>query len=276
MKKKYNYFLRAFFLFVISTVILCAFPMLSHAQENDPPLFALVECMKVKPENESKYLEVEKNIWKPLHLERTKNGNIAGWFLYKVRFTGTDDAYNYVTVTLFSNPANIEDPWKNIDPAKVLPGKDLDAAMKETGESREMVSSSLINRQASVYPEDGPGDFKYIQLDYMKVEQGKENDYWEAETNIWKPVHQEFIKAGSRVGWSLWGRVFPSGAGLDYQYVTVNYMADWSKIGTADYNDAFAKAHAGKNLDELFAKTNASRVLVKSELWEVIDKAFAQ
>jgi len=276
MEKKYNYFLKTFFLFIFSTVILCAFPMLSHAQENNTPLFALVECMKVKPENEGKYLEIEKNIWKPLHIERARQGNIAGWFLYKVRFTGTDDAYNYVTVTLFSNPANIEDPWKNIDPAKVLPGKDLDAALKETGESRDMVSSILINRQASVYPDGGPGDFKYIQLDFMKVKPEKESEYWDVETSVWKPVHQEFIKAGSRVGWSLWGRVFPSGAELDYQYVTVNYMANWSKIGVADYNDAFAKAHAGKNLDDLFAKTNASRVLVKSELWEVIDKAFAQ
>ncbi|HPE75948.1 MAG TPA: hypothetical protein PLC80_07655 [Draconibacterium sp.] len=276
MEKKYNYFLKTFFLFIFSTVILCAFPMLSHAQENNTPLFALVECMKVKPENEGKYLEIEKNIWKPLHIERARQGNIAGWFLYKVRFTGTDDAYNYVTVTLFSNPANIEDPWKNIDPAKVLPGKDLEAALKETGESRNMVSSILINRQASVYPDGGPGDFKYIQLDFMKVKPEKESEYWDVETSVWKPVHQEFIKAGSRVGWSLWGRVFPSGAELDYQYVTVNYMANWSKIGVADYNDAFAKAHAGKNLDDLFAKTNASRVLVKSELWEVIDKAFAQ
>ena len=276
MEKKYNYFLKTFFLFIFSTVILCAFPMLIHAQENNTPLFALVECMKVKPENEGKYLEIEKNIWKPLHIERARQGNIAGWFLYKVRFTGTDDAYNYVTVTLFSNPANIEDPWKNIDPAKVLPGKDLEAALKETGESRNMVSSILINRQASVYPDGGPGDFKYIQLDFMKVKPEKESEYWDVETSVWKPVHQEFIKAGSRVGWSLWGRVFPSGAELDYQYVTVNYMANWSKIGVADYNDAFAKAHAGKNLDDLFAKTNASRVLVKSELWEVIDKAFAQ
>jgi L-rhamnose mutarotase len=232
--------------------------------------------MKVKPENEGKYLEVEKNIWKPLHLERTKQGNIVGWFLYRVRFIGTDDAYNYVTVTLFNNPVNIEDPWKNIDPAKVLPGKDLDAALKETGESRDMVSSFLINRQASVYPEGGPGDFKYLQLDFMKVKPEKESEYWDVETTVWKPVHQEFIKAGSRVGWSLWGRNFPSGAGLDYQYLTVNYMKDWSKIGAADYNDAFAKAHAGKNIDELFAKTNASRILVKSELWEVIDSAFPQ
>jgi hypothetical protein len=276
MKKKYINYRTAMVSILMIIVAFGAFTLVGNAQENDPPLFALVECMKVKPENEGRYLDVEKNICKPLHLERAKQGNIVGWFLYKVRFTGTNDTYNYVTVTLFSNPSNLEDPWKNIDPAKILPGKDLDAAMKETGESRDLVSSSVINRQASVYREGGPGDFKYLQLDYMKVEQGKEGEYWDVETNIWKPIHNEFIKAGSRVGWSLWGRNFPSGAGLDYQYVTVNYMADWSKIGTANYTDAFNKAHPGKNYDEMGAKTNASRVLVKSELWEVVDKAFAQ
>ena len=276
MKKKYKNFKKELFAFIVFSLAFVVFPLLGTAQENEPPLYALVESMKVMPQNEESYLEIEKNIWKPLHLERAKQGNIVGWFLYKVWFTGTDDKYNYVTVTLFSDPLKIEDPWKNIDPAKILPGKDLDKAMKETGDSREMVSSSLIMRQASVYPEGGPGDFKFIQLDYMKVDQGNESEYWDVETNIWKPVHQEFIKAGSRVGWSLWGRNFPSGAGLDYQYVTVNYLTDWSKIGAADYNDAFAKAHAGKSMDELFVKTNASRVLVKSELWEVVDKAFAQ
>lgn len=275
MKKKYNYFGKTVVVMLLLAFVFGISPILVDAQQNDPPLYALVECMKVKPENQGRYLEVEKNIWKPLHLERAKQGNIVGWFLYRVKFTGTDDAYNYVTVTLFGNPANLEDPWKNIDPAKILPGKDLDAAMKETGESRDLVSSAVIHRMASVYRDGGPGDFKYIQLDYMKVEQGKDNEYIDVETNVWKAVHQEFINAGSRVGWSLWGRNFPAGAGLDYQYVTVNYMSEWSKIGTANYTEAFNKAHAGKNTDDLFAKTNASRILVKSELWEVVDKVFA-
>ena len=276
MKKKYNNYGKAMAIMILLAVAFGVFPLIGNAQENDPPLFALVECMKVKPENEDRYLEVEKNIWKPLHLERAKQGNIVGWMLYRVRFTGTDDKYNYVTVTLFADPLKIEDPWKNIDPAKVLTGKDLDKATQETSESRELVSSSLINRQASVYREGGPGDFKFLEVDYMKVEPGKEGEYWDVETNIWKPIHQEFIKAGSRVGWSLWGRVFPSGAGLDYQYVTVNYMSDWSKIGTANYTDAISKAHAGKDVDAMSSKTGASRTLVKSELWEVVDKAFVQ
>lgn len=276
MKKKYNNYGKAMVVTILLSIAFGVFPLLGNAQENDPPLFALVECMKVKPENEDRYLEVEKSIWKPLHLERAKQGNIVGWFLYKVRFTGTDDKYNYVTVTLFADPLKIEDPWNNIDPAKILPGKDLDKAMQETGESRDLVSSAVITRQASVYREGGPGDFIFIQVDYMKVEQGKEDEYWDVETNVWKPIHQEFIKAGSRVGWSLWGRIFPAGAGLDYQFVTVNYMADWSKIGAANFTDAFSKAHAGKDLDAMSAKTGASRTLVKSELWEVVEKAFAQ
>ena len=254
-------------------ILLSIMPFAGQAQDNSP-MFALVEFMKVKPENDGKYLDLEKNIWKPLHQVRANKGNIFGWFLYKVWFTGTDDKYSYVTVTLFSDPLNIENPWKDIDAAKILPGKDLDKAMVETGESRDMVSSSLIFRQDFVYPEGGPGNFKYIQLDYMKVKPGKDNDYLDAEKNVWKSVHNEFIKAGSRVGWSLWSRSFPSGYALDYQYVTVNYFSDWSKIGVADYMDAFNKAHPGKDANELMEKTGASRVLVRSELWEVIDSAF--
>ncbi len=276
MKKKYNEFKRELVAFVVFAIVLGVFPIMGNAQENNPRLFVLVECMNVQPENNDRYLAIEKDIWKPLHLERIKQGNIAGWFLYKVWFTGSDDSYNYVTVTLFDNPAKLEDSWKNVEPAKVLPGRDVNKLMQETLESRKMVSSSFINRLAFVYPESGPGDFKFIQVDYMKVDQGKGGDYRDVETKIWKPVHNEFIKEGSRVGWSLWGRVFPSGAGLDYQFVTVNYFANWAQIGKADFTSAFSKAHPDKDAQPLMEKTNASRVLVKTELWEVIDKALPQ
>jgi hypothetical protein len=53
--------------------------------------------------------------------------------------------------------------------------------------------------------------------------------------------------------------------------VTVNYFPDFQKIGAADYNAAFAKAHAGKNMDELGTKTDNLRDLVRSELWQVVD-----
>jgi hypothetical protein len=244
--------------------------------QNQPTVFGIVDFMRVKPEKETKYLDIEKNVWKPMHQERLNQGKITGWILYRILYTGTDDKYNYATLTLFDNPANLEDPWAGIDPAKVLPGKDIEKLMTETGTSRDLVKSNLIMRQDEVVPDGGPGEIKYIEVDYMKVKPGNDAAYIDVEKTIWRAVHQQFIKDGSRVGWSLWSLVFPTGSAMDYQYVTANYFSDFSKIGMADFNDAFSKAHAGKDMDALAKKTMDSRDLVRSELWQVVDVVMKQ
>jgi hypothetical protein len=259
---------------VVAFVLTCL-PMFGNAQ-NDPMVFAIVDYMKVKPGDEGKYLDLEKNIWKPLHQERIKEGKIIAWILYRVLYTGTSDPYNYATVTVFDNPANLENPWTGIDATKILAGKDVDKLYSETLKSRDLVKSKLIMRQDEVYPEGGPGAYKYLQVDFMKVKPGNEGLYLDVEKNIWNPVHKEFIKAGSRVGWSLWSEVYPAGSESDSQFATVNYFSEFKKIGTADYNDAFNKAHAGKDINNLFEKTANSRDLVRSELWEVLDVVIKQ
>lgn len=255
--------------------IFACYPDKGKAQ-NAPTVFAIVDFMKVKPENEAKYLDVEKNIWKPLHQERANQGKIAVWALYKVLYSGTDDPYNYVTVTLFENEANLGDPWKDIDAAKILKGRDLTKDMEETDKSREMVKSHLIRMLDEVVPQERTMEDQYIIMDFMKVKPGNETAYLEVEKNIWRPVHQEFIKAGSRVGWSLWSEVFPAGTSMDYQFMTANYVMDFSKVNAADYNAAFSKVHAGKDMDELNKKTNDSRELVRSELWQIVDMVMKQ
>jgi hypothetical protein len=276
MKKKYNSYLKIAVVTVLLAIALLKFPFSASAQQSEAQAFVQVDCLKIPFENEAKYLDFVKNTVIPIQKERIKQGSIVVWYLYKVRFTGAGDNYNYAAVTLFDKQANIESPFKGLDVGKILPGKDLNKVLLEANSMRTIVSSTLLQRQSFVYPPNGPGDFKYIQVDYMKVPQGMEGEYYDVETNIWKPVHNEFIKAGSRVGWSLWSRVFPSGSGLDFQFITVNYFSEFSKIGTDDYNAAFSKAHPGKNLDELGTKTNSSRELVKSELWEVVEKVVVQ
>ncbi|WP_167615763.1 hypothetical protein [Maribellus sediminis] len=265
------------------TVLLCTTlvfilgfaPLTMQGQVSPSPLFGLVEFMKTTPGNEGNYVELELNTWKKLHQARIDKGLIVGWYLYKVHYTASDDPYNYVTVTLFSDKNKLENPWADIDPAEVLGDIDVDKVFEETMKTRKMVGSNLMNRMEFVFPEGGPGDFKYLQLDYMKVKQGHDSEYYNTEVEVWKPIHNEFIKAGSRVGWSLWGRVFPSGYGLDFQYVTVNYFSNFAQIGTANYNDATSKAHPNEDVSKLMEQTNNSRLLVKSELWEVIDRVMA-
>jgi L-rhamnose mutarotase len=275
MKKKQNPILETMLISLVLAFVFACLPISGHAQ-NAPTVFALVDFMKVKPGNEAKYVDLEKNVWKAMHQERIKKGIITGWVLYKVLYTGSSDPYNYVTVTFFDNSANLEDPWAGIDPKKILPGKDVDKAYDETLNSRDLVKSNLIVRQDEVVPEGGPGDIKYIEVDYMKVKPGNEAAYMDVEKKIWEPIHKEFIKAGTRSGWSLWGQMYPAGSATEYQYITANYFPDFKKIGTADYTDAFKKAHAGEDVDALGEKTDKSRDLVKTELWQTVDVVMKQ
>jgi hypothetical protein len=110
----------------------------------------------------------------------------------------------------------------------------------------------------------------------MKVKPGEGGAYVDNEQTVWKPVHQELINAGTRVGWSLWQGVYPFGTAMPYDYVTVDYFADFSKLNAADTEAAFNNAHSGKDMDELFRSTTNARSHVRAELWEVLDSVWKE
>lgn len=273
MKKKYRIFLKTLFVTLVMIFVLGATSFRSFAQE--PNLFVVIECMKVKQSDEAKYLAVEKDIWKPIHQERVKQGKILGWLLYKVHYTAENDEYNYATATIFADPANLENPYEGIDPAKVHPNMNIEEAYKKTVESRDLVKRNLIRRAGFAYPENSPGPapFKYIEVNYMK---SKEGNYVASANSIWKPIHQEFINSGTRAGWSLWTAVYPRGSEADFQFVTVNYFKDNSQIGAANMVEAFKKAHPDKHQQTELGKVSATRDIVRVELWEVLDRVMLE
>lgn len=273
--KKMTFSKATFLLVLAAAILLSCYPNKVNAQ-NEPAFFAIIDFMKVKPENEAKYLDVEKNIWKPLHQARADQGMIEVWGLYRVLYTGTDDPYNYVTVTLYRGSDHLEDPWAGIDPAKILTGRNYEKDMEETGKSRELVKSQLITMLDEVVPESRTMEDKYLVINYMKVKPENATAYQEVEKSIWRPIHEQFIKAGSREGWSLWSNVFPTGSAMEYQYLTADYVLDFTKIGMADYNAAFGKAHAGQDMQTLEKKTMDSRELVRTELWQVVDEVMKE
>lgn len=274
MKKKVFFMKRINAIVWAMVFIMAAIPFMVFAQE--PTVFAVVEFMKVKQGDEQKYVDLERNYWKKIHQERVKNGEIVRWVLYEVRFAGSNDEYNFVTGTIVTDPNKLENPFAGIDAEKILPGEDVDKIMQETSDSRQLVKRNLVRMVSTVNPESGFAPFNYLQIDFMKVKPGNDNMYIDVETNVWRPVHQQFIKDGSRVGWTLWQTVFPSGSGLEFQYVTTNFLSDFSQVGAADYNGAFSKVHSGKNIDQLMEDTNNSRELVRSELWRVIDSVISE
>jgi hypothetical protein len=274
MKKSYLNFWKSMGFVLIISMVVFSMPKTVLAQ-GSANLFIEVDFMKVKPGEEGNYVELEQSVWKPLHQDRINKGVIVGWILYQLMYTGAADAYNFATVNVYANPDHLEDPYKGVNFEKVHPGKDLKKEFEKTLNARVLVKKQLMSRASYANPDGGgnPGPHKYIVVNYMKTIPG--GNFLNLENEIAKPVSQELIKNGSWTGWSVWSNVFPRGTGMESDVVTVDNYADFSKIGSLNYRQAFEKAHPGKDWSEFTTKIGSSRNMVRSELWKVIDSVYA-
>jgi hypothetical protein len=236
-----------------------------------PSLFVVVDFVKVAPGNSVKYLQVEQDIWKPMQQERINQGIIVGWYLYAVEFSGTDDAYNYVLITLYDDADKLANPWPQDMLGKVHPGKKTEEIMKMTYDSRDHVKSELFYSIATApeIPMEQPAE--YLQVNYMQVEPGNGSDYEQLEKEIWLPIHNESISSGRTTGWGLWSALFPRGAGRPYQYITLNTFNEYSYIFELDFSIPFKSIHPDKDYAEALAKTLSLRTIIQTELWDLID-----
>ena len=236
-----------------------------------PSLFVVVDFLKVQPEKHSSYLDVEQKIWKPMHQERINQGIIVGWFLYAVEFSGSDDEYNFVAITLYDNADKLENPWVADLPGKVHPGMKPEEIMKQTYEARDHIRSQLCYSIAAApeIPLEKPA--AYMQVNYMKVEPSLSSQYEQLETEIWFPIHNESIRSGRTAGWSLWSMLFPRGDGLPYQYLTLNAFSEYAYAFELDFSIPFNSIHPDKDYAEITEKTLQSRTIVRTELWDLID-----
>jgi L-rhamnose mutarotase len=244
--------------------------------QTPPPVFCIVETMKTLPGKSDEYVKAEREVWKKLHQERVKRGLIRGWDLYTVRYpSGTNAAYDYVTVTYIEGPAKLENPWGVVfDDVQKLLSKDEIAVGGKTGLLRNLTTTSLYyqsdfataNPKATTPP-------KYIMVNMMKVKPGTEGAYEAMETKLVKPVLVAMMKAGGRAGWVRYSLVLPGGSNQPFNFVTADAYDKWADIGQGDAAAAIKKVHPGMTLAAYGKQIEATRQLVNQELWELLDSA---
>ncbi|MDX1531291.1 MAG: hypothetical protein R3362_07180, partial [Rhodothermales bacterium] len=92
-------------------------------------------------------LAVERDVWRPIHEERMRRGLLAGWSLYQVLFAPPDASYNYATVNVFTDFAQLDGAASEVEMAEIMaaahPGADVDALMERTMASREIVHTEV-------------------------------------------------------------------------------------------------------------------------------------
>lgn len=108
----------------------------------NPPIVE-VACMKVDPLKNAEYLSLERDIWKPMHQERIRQGRLRSWTVYAVRYpTGTQRECDYRVVNVYNSLADIDRPLADIV-TKVHPNIPVAELGRRTVSARDLVRGEL-------------------------------------------------------------------------------------------------------------------------------------
>jgi len=234
-------------------------------------LFAVVDFLKVEPGKFGEYLNLEQEVWKPMHQERLDRGKIVGWYLYAINFTGANDEYNYAVINLYSSLDSLENPWDADILSVVHPDKSRDQIMEKTRNARVQVRSELYYPIVNLPVGTPLIPSAYLLVGFMQVEPYQGPIYEELETDIWQPVQKSLIEDNITTSWNVWRVVFPRGADRSYQYVVMDGVSLYSYTFGIPYQENFAEVHPGEDIKHYQDRTADNRTVARTELWELID-----
>lgn len=223
------------------------------------PLYVVSHCMK---SSSSGYLDVEIDLWKPVHQDLVNKGKKNSWALYGVMY-GDRSKCDFYVIETYLGLDSLNNAYTDVSDSfsSVYKTKDISSFFKKTEESRVMVNSNLWVAIDSTEIKS----HQFISVNWMKT--NKQEDYVSLEQNIWKPVHKALLDSGHSAGWGLYALVSPYGSLVDYNYATVDFT---NKLDQMPIQQMMKTVHPTKSLQEISKNTDEIRELVYRQTWTLI------
>jgi hypothetical protein len=205
--------------------------MMGFTAMSQEKLFLTLEFMKVDNEQEGAYMETE-SLWEKLHEARVKKGDIIGWDLWSLSPGGENQGFQYLTVTLHS------------DPVKMMEGGGFQEAFQAafpniTEKEQKIMDATAKTRDLAVrihaeQISSTTGEFdmpigSIAQMDMMKVDMGNYAVYEKAEDEVFKLLHQGAVDTDGKESWGLVRFMSPIGSATYASHMTVSMFKDHSQ-----------------------------------------------
>ncbi len=233
-------------------------PGTAVAQDDGPgPIYLAVECMK---SSDPGYVQLEVDVWKPMHQHLVDHGQRAAWALYRVAY-GDRSRCDYYAVTTYAGAAQLE-----VAPdfagafEAVHSGANADAMFKKTLAARKMVATELWMQvdSTAVKPH------RYAIVNKMFADDPVA--YESMESEVFKAGHETLIADGHRAGWAVYSLVSPLGSAIPYNYGTVDFV---DELGPVPMAEAMLRGNPDRDLDAMYQLLEL-REQVLSETWELV------
>lgn len=243
------------------------------AQEAPPTIYFEITNLKSQGDD---FMDVQEEIVKPFVQERIKQGNQRAWALFRVMYPNQENAeYDYVALNVFNNFDHLHMGRENMYgiASSVWPKADLDKIVDRFDASAEDMGSQVFVLVADAVP--GPPDKdnmpQIVRVNHMKVSEANSGNYAQMEQEIFMPLHQASVKAGTMSDWLLLQRIMPYGSEWDNTYLTMDMFSKWGDIAAPGPD--FATVHPGKDADATWDKMAKLRELRRGEVWELVASA---
>ena len=222
---------------VVLITALMLFGFMANAQEK---LYLVFEFMKVDNEQVSAYMDTEA-LWQKLHEARVKNGDIIGWDLWALSPGGEDQGFQYLTVTLHSDPVKMMEGGgfqEAFDVAFPNITEQEQKIMDATAKTRDL-AVRIYAQEIATTTGSSPAEMvlgTVAQIDMMKVDMGNYGAYEKAEAEVFQPLHQKAVDAGEKISWGLIRFMNPLGSDTYASHMTVNMFKDYKQALNQNIN----------------------------------------
>ncbi len=241
------------------------------AQDNDVPIAILVY---MDASDASEYIDMEREIWMPVHSQRIREGKLLNWQLYQVvRSSGGDQDYNFLIVETYPNWAATEAPYTDIDKMieEVHGSTSMEYLSERTENARTMVRQEMWTWQAGTEGEFTMSDVEYIVVDWMDIHPGQWGNYLDMEREYYLPVHQKRVDAGNILGWGLWTKLGYSELPGSIDAATSANFASYNDMWNSYPENAWESIHGGVDEDDLYRRMRETRLMTGSTVLKLVD-----
>ena len=242
---------------VITSMVLAMSGATAAEDNQQTALHIVVDCMK---STAADYVNVETDIWLPMHQQLVNQGKQNSWALYWVQY-GDRSKCDYYTVTGYRGEQQLNgEPAFAEAFAAVHRGDDYTAAMVRTLAARAQVATELwVTIDKTIIK---PHRFAVVNRMFAS----DPDAYERMESRVFKPGHQALLDGGYRSGWAIYALVTPIGTSIPYNYSTVDFS---NRLDPVPMADAMLQVHEDRDLEEMH-KLLQLREHFSSETWLLV------
>ena len=224
------------------------------AQQTATQLYAVVTYYKVLPGQGEAYQTHVTTTAKKFYQEVANvDPTLVHWSVARVMYKGIEGHdIDYVSAVVTAGPP--AEPGRNLDAIYAKVGSTQAEYAKKLSLMRTSIGSEVLRRIAGTSATGAgaskEGDIRVSNL--IRIKPGMAGEFADRALTLTQPTMQEAVAQGVGNGWSMWTRVFPSGAATSYDVMGVTTYKDLASAlgGGSNPNrgaELFMKANPGKN-----------------------------